>query len=278
MTETATYFPEITEDAFAAATNAIASGELIVMPTDTVYGVGADALQPDAVAALLKAKERDRSMPIPVLIAEAAMLPALVADVPLAASDLADAFWPGALTLIFDMAPELGMDLGDANDTIALRVPDHDDARSLLRRTGPLAVSSANKSGEPPTTSAKAARASLGDSVSVYLEAGETPGQAASTIVDFSQIATGQVLRLGVLSFDDLLAVAPDLILSPSLEAEATADVLNADSDAESEKLTDDESASELADQAADPIPETHPESDDTETEIDDDASKTKAD
>ncbi len=278
MTKTATYFPKITEDAFTAATSAITAGELIVMPTDTVYGIGADALKPDAVAALLAAKERDRSMPIPVLIAEAAMLPALVADVPLAASSLADAFWPGALTMIFDMAPELDMDLGDAKDTIALRVPDHDDARGLLRRTGPLAVSSANKSGEPPTTSAKAARASLGDSVAVYLEAGETPGQAASTIVDFSQIATGQVLRLGVLSFDDLLAVAPDLILSPSLEAEATADVPNADSDAESEKLTDDESASELADQAADPISETNPKSDDIETETDDDALKTKAD
>ena len=140
------------DEGLAAAQDALANGDLVVIPTDTVYGIAADALQPAAVQGLLDAKHRGRDMPPPLLIAEPAMLRALVIDVPVEVDALINRFWPGALTLIMRAQPTLRMDLGKTEGTIAVRVPDHPDARALLRQTGPLAVSSANVSGQPPAT------------------------------------------------------------------------------------------------------------------------------
>ncbi|MDI9629478.1 MAG: L-threonylcarbamoyladenylate synthase, partial [Acidobacteriota bacterium] len=155
------------DEALSAAEQALAAGQLIVLPTDTVYGIAADALQADAVQALLDAKRRGRDMPPPVLISEPAMLRALVADVPPEVDALINRFWPGALTLIMKAQASLRMDLGRTEGTIAVRVPDHADARAVLRRVGPLAVSSANTSGQPPATTVDEAIAQLGASVSV---------------------------------------------------------------------------------------------------------------
>jgi tRNA threonylcarbamoyl adenosine modification protein (Sua5/YciO/YrdC/YwlC family) len=193
-----------------AATAAIGNGELVLMPTDTVYGVAADAFTPEAVTRLLAAKNRGRAMPVPVLIGEASTLAGLVADVPEVASRLAEEFWPGGLTLVLEHAPSLAWDLGDAEGTVAVRLPDDEIARDLLRRTGPLAVSSANRSGRPAATDAAAAVGQLGQRAAVVLDGGPRAGSAASTIVDCTA-PTPRVLRVGAVDVDRLRAVVPEL-------------------------------------------------------------------
>ena len=185
------------------AVTALGNGELAVVPTDTVYGLAADAFKPDAVAALLAAKGRGRQMPPPVLVGSRRAAFALVEDVSSSASDLIDEFWPGGLTLVFRSSRSLAWDLGDTKGTVAVRMPLHPVALDLLKETGPLAVSSANLSGSPPATTAAEAEKQLGDAVSVYLDGGPCPGDVASTIVD----VTGPVprlLRLGVISTQQL--------------------------------------------------------------------------
>src|SRR5918993_1849217 len=145
-----------------AAAAAIGRGELVLLPTDTVYGVAADAFTPAAVTGLLAAKNRGRAMPVPVLVPEASTLAGLVLNLPEVANRLAQEFWPGGLTLVLEHAPSLAWDLGDAEGTVAVRLPDDDLARDLLRRTGPLAVSSANRSGRAAATTAAPAVEQLG--------------------------------------------------------------------------------------------------------------------
>ncbi|SFO90015.1 translation factor SUA5 [Geodermatophilus dictyosporus] len=202
--------PEARAAGLDAAAAAIARGQLVLLPTDTVYGVGADAFSPAAVAGLLAAKNRGRAMPVPVLIGEASTLGGLTLSVPPVASRLAEAFWPGGLTLVVEHAPSLAWDLGDAEGTVAVRLPDDDVARDLLRRTGPLAVSSANRSGRPAATTAQEALAQLGERAAVVLDGGPRAGAAPSTIVD----CTGpvpRVLRVGAVPVDRLREVVPDL-------------------------------------------------------------------
>ena len=190
------------------AVNVLSRGGLVVLPTDTVYGIAADAFTPPAVQALLDAKGRGRQMPPPVLIGDVRTLDGLATDVHAGARALAEAFWPGGLTLIVRAQPSLAWDLGETRGTVALRVPDHETARALLRRTGPLAVSSANRTGSPAAVTAQEAYDQLGDSVAAYLDGGDAPGQVASTIVD----ATGPTLRLvraGALSLEQLNEVTP---------------------------------------------------------------------
>lgn len=197
------------QQALTAASAAVADGKCIVMPTDTVYGIGAAAFNARAVQRLLDVKRRGRDMPPPVLIADPELLPALVAGVSESARALVNAFWPGALTLIFNAQTGMQLDLGETGGTIAVRVPDHELTRELLRATGPLAVSSANLSGQPAATEVQAAVSQLGAGVEVYLDGGSTPGNVPSTIVDFSQHATGKVVRRGVISFEQLVEKAP---------------------------------------------------------------------
>jgi tRNA threonylcarbamoyl adenosine modification protein (Sua5/YciO/YrdC/YwlC family) len=190
------------------AVRTISRGGLVVLPTDTVYGIGADAFTAPAVAALLAAKGRGRQAPPPVLVQDARTLDGLATDVPDAVRALVDAFWPGGLTVILRAQPSLAWDLGETHGTVALRMPDHPAALAVLRRTGPLAVSSANRTGRPAALTAQDAADDLGDSVRVYLDAGRAPGGVASTIVD----ATGDGLRLvraGAVDLADLRAVAP---------------------------------------------------------------------
>ena len=201
--------PEQRASGLDATAAAIARGELVLLPTDTVYGVGADAFSPAAVARLLGAKNRGRAMPVPVLIGEASTLAGLTMSVPRPAQQLAEAFWPGGLTLVVEHAPSLAWDLGDAEGTVAVRLPDDDVARDLLRRTGPLAVSSANRSGRPAATTAEEAAAQLGEHAAVVLDGGPRAGSAASTIVD----CTGpvpRVLRVGAVPVERVREVLPD--------------------------------------------------------------------
>lgn len=196
-----------------AARRAVERGECVVLPTDTVYGIGVDAFNPEAVQRLLDAKNRGRDMPPPVLIAEASLMRVLAVDVPADARTLVAEHWPGPLTIICRAQPSLRLDLGEAEGTIALRVPDHELARTLLRQIGPMAVSSANVSGQPAAVTCDDAVAQLGDQVAVYLDGGQlgATDAAPSTIVDFSQLDTGEVLRHGALTVDVLRRNCPDL-------------------------------------------------------------------
>ena len=198
------------EEAVEAATLAVQRGELVVLPTDTVYGIGADAFDPAAVRALLLAKGRGREMPPPVLVSAATTLDALATRVPGYARALVEEFWPGPLTVVCHQQTSLQWDLGDTRGTVAVRMPDHDVAREILERTGPLAVSSANKTGLPAATDADQAEQMLGDDVAVVVDAGQAPGGEASTIVDCTG-SQGRVLRLGALSLEQLNAVLEPL-------------------------------------------------------------------
>ncbi|HET7387729.1 MAG TPA: L-threonylcarbamoyladenylate synthase [Nocardioidaceae bacterium] len=192
------------EVGIAEAALAVARGELVVLPTDTVYGVGADAFSPEAVRRLLAAKGRGRDMPPPVLVSSATTLDALAVGVPSYARALIDLLWPGPLTLVCRQQPSLQWDLGETRGTVAVRMPDHDVALELLERTGPLAVSSANRSGMPAATDADEAESMLGASVRVLLDGGPTPGPVPSTIVDVTGPDRGRVLRLGAVSLERL--------------------------------------------------------------------------
>ncbi|AOH45026.1 threonylcarbamoyl-AMP synthase [Propionibacterium sp. NM47_B9-13] len=204
--------PDACEEALVQAADAIADGECIVLPTDTVYGIGADALNPLAVQRLLNAKERGRDMPPPVLVSDSVALPALCQHIPAGAKALAEKYWPGGLTLILRAQESLGMDLGETNGTLAVRVPDQDQTRELLRMTGPMAVSSANKSGHPAALTAQEAADQLGVEVAVYLDAGPSRVGESSTIIDFVSTADGKVVRQGALSLEAIHEVASDVI------------------------------------------------------------------
>lgn len=192
------------ENAIEEATKAIRAGDLVVLPTDTVYGIAADAFEATSVQKLLDAKGRGRQMPPPVLISSPTTVDALAADVPEFARTLIAHFWPGALTLVCHQQPSLQWDLGDSNGTVAVRLPMDSIALGILERTGPLAVSSANLSGQPAALDVDAAVEMLGDSVAVYVDAGPSEGGVASTIVDVTG-ETARVLRLGALSAEQLI-------------------------------------------------------------------------
>lgn len=204
--------PAIWGPAIDEAVAAIARGALVVLPTDTVYGIGADAFDPDAVAALLAAKGRGRQSPPPVLIPDVRTIDGLATDVPAAVRTLVEEFWPGGLTIICRAQPSLMWDLGETQGTVALRMPDHPAALALLRRTGPMAVSSANLTGVPAAMTAHEAQEQLGAAVQIFLDAGRAPGGVPSTIVD----ATGtelRIVRTGAITREQIEAVvdlAPD--------------------------------------------------------------------
>ncbi len=199
-------------EGLAAAQRALASQQCVVLPTDTVYGIAADAFSPQAVAALLAAKGRGRNMPPPVLIPRLQTMDGLALEVRPDARRLAQAFWPGGLTLICHAQPSLTWDLGETLGTVALRVPDDRVALDLLTLTGPLAVSSANRTGRPAAQTAADALDQLDGSVLVYLDDGErVNGATGSTIVD----ATSDVLRVvrqGTLSLAALRGVVPSVV------------------------------------------------------------------
>lgn len=210
------------------ARQAIGRAALVVMPTDTVYGIAGDAFSASAVKKLLAAKGRGRQSPPPVLVGNTDTLAALAADVPAPVTRLAEAFWPGGLTIVLRANPSLSWDLGETGGTVALRIPDHRLALELLQETGPLAVSSANKTGEPAATTAAEAQAMLGDAVAVYLEDGEAAGKGtASTIVDATRLTdeggTLIVLREGAISREEIAEVLPHVTIGDPEPEEATA-------------------------------------------------------
>lgn len=200
----------------------VRAGGLLILPTDTVYGIGTLASDAAGVSRLLAAKGRDRRMPPPVLVADPAQAADVVVRLPDAARALIGAFWPGALTLVLDARADLDWDLGESGGTVALRMPDHPLALELLRRTGPMAVTSANRTGLAPATDAAAAlaafpgRVALADDAAagphgadiLLLDGGPTPGPVPSTIVSLAGGSPGPVVvREGVVPRAELAAV-----------------------------------------------------------------------
>ena len=203
------------------ARQAIGRGELIVLPTDTVYGVAADAFSPAAVQRLLDAKGRGRNQPPPVLVSGPATLGALVESVPEAVQRLVDAFWPGGLTIVLPAQRSLTWDLGETQGTVAVRMPDSRVTLELLEETGPLAVSSANLTGKDAAIAASDAVEMLGDKVSVYLDTGMSRDGIASTIVDATALVPRgddspapvvRILREGAVTREQLEEVLGDLL------------------------------------------------------------------
>lgn len=216
------------EGSVVATVDAVRRGEIVVIPTDTVYGIGADAFDPAAVANVLSAKGRGREMPPPVLVPDVRTVDGLARAVPDWARRLIEELWPGPLTLVLLAQPSLHWDLGETAGTVALRMPDDAVALEVLRETGPMAVTSANRTGEPAATTVTDAAVQLGPVVSVYLDGGPRTAQEPSTIID----CTGErpvVLRLGAVGrerLEEILGVGFD---RPADAGEGVADVVEHD-------------------------------------------------
>ncbi len=189
-------------DALALAARAVAAGELIVVPTDTVYGIAARLDRPAGLAALFEAKARPSSLTLPVLVSGLDQAEA-IGVVDGRAGALARAFWPGPLTIVVARRADLEADLGGDGATVGLRVPDRAETLSLLRLTGPLATSSANRSGEPTPPDAPAIAALFGDAVAIYLDGGPASDPLASTVVS-TLGDTVSLLREGALAFAEI--------------------------------------------------------------------------
>ncbi len=199
--------PIDTPDAIAFAVSLLRSGHVIAVPTDTVYGVASDGLNPDAIRRLYEVKERPADKPIPLLLADIDDVWHVIRSFPAGAHRLAQAFWPGPLTLILPARPELPGVLLAGGDTVGVRIPAHNDLRKLIRRLGrPLAATSANLSGHPPALTAQDVLEQLGGRIPLILDGGRTPGGRPSTVVD----CTGDdpvILREGPISEEDVRRV-----------------------------------------------------------------------
>jgi L-threonylcarbamoyladenylate synthase len=246
--------PEQRAAGLAEAAASLRKGDLAVIPTDTVYGLAADAFSPPAVVGLLAAKGRDRQMPPPVLVGTVRAATALVEDLNASGKDLIDEFWPGALTLVLRANRSLIWDLGDTKGTVAVRMPLHELALELLKETGPLAVSSANRSGSPPATTAADAETQLSEAVAVYLDGGPCAGDVPSTIVDLTG-PVPKLLRAGAISVERLrevvtLAVEDEWVPEPDDTAAESVDAAAEPEDAAAEPV---DAAAEPVDAAAEP-------------------------
>jgi len=251
-------------EGLAHAQRAITEQQCIVFPTDTVYGIAADAFSPLAVRLLLAAKGRSRTMPPPVLIPRIQTMDGLAVDIGDDARKLAEKFWPGALTLILHSQPSLEWDLGETKGTVALRVPDDELALEILARTGPLAVSSANRSGQPAAQTASNAQEQLAESVEVYLDGGPRPAEAAaeaalpSTIVDCTG-TRARVVRQGAIALEELRDVVPSILAFgqevPVWEPGADSSLNQSSADAADAPATDDAGQGEAAETAPEESP-----------------------
>lgn len=191
-------------DAIPQALDTLKNGGLVAFPTDTVYGVGALAFDGQAVKSIYTAKDRPIEKAIPVLIADESDLETVGMGIPVIAHRLAARFWPGPLTLLIPKKPTLPESVS-ATETVGVRIPDHEVARALLRAAGPMAVTSANISGQPSPSTAEAVYTQLDGRIPLIIDGGRTPGGVPSTLVD----CTGEnlkILREGPISLEDLLS------------------------------------------------------------------------
>ena len=191
--------------AIQEALKVLCEGGLVAFPTDTVYGLGVLAFNGEAVEAIYIAKDRPAEKAIPILLGDLDDLPKVISSLPPMAAKLASRFWPGPLTLIVPKNPNLP-EAVSATDTVAVRVPDHEVARAILRTAGPMAVTSANISGQPSPVTADEVFAQLGGRIELIINGGKTPGGLPSTLAD----CTGDepvILREGPISMRELLSM-----------------------------------------------------------------------
>lgn len=207
MTEILDVTGDDREDAVARAVDVLGRSRLVVTPTDTVYGVAADAFDAEATGRIFAAKDRARAHPLPVFVRSQKQLPALTPATGDVLDRLIAAYWPGPLTIVLPAQPQLRWDLGRNDGTVAVRMPLDDVALDLVRAVGPLAVTSANRSGRPPGPTVEDARSQLGEAVDLYLDGGPREGGPPSTIVDVTRREPG-ILREGPLPATEVLAVA----------------------------------------------------------------------
>lgn len=190
---------------------ALAAGQLVAFPTDTVYGLGANALENDAVAKIFAAKGRPASNPLIVHIADIEEIDAVVADFPPLAKKLATAFWPGPLTLILKRRDTVAKLVSAGLGTVAVRMPAHPVARELIRRAGvPVAAPSANRYTEVSPTTASHVLAGLGGAIDFVIDAGPTSVGLESTVLSLVD-EPPHILRPGMITLAQIAAVAPDV-------------------------------------------------------------------
>ena len=200
-------------EAVHLARRILRSGRVVAFPTDTVYGVGAHAFQPEAVAALYVAKNRPTSKAIPILVAQIEDITRVARQIPVIAWELAERFWPGGLTLVLPRAEKVPPIVTANGDTVAIRCPDHSIPLVLVNAIGaPLAATSANLSGRPSPTTAGQVVEQLAGRVPLIIDGGECPGGVPSTVVDLST-SPPHLLRVGAVSPGELHALLPDLVL-----------------------------------------------------------------
>lgn len=214
MTRIYSAAPSLPPEDLDALACLVRSGGVIVLPTDTVYGIGTTATNPEAITRLLAAKGRDRQMPPPVLVSTVTSIDELCVAVPEAAYHLAESYWPGGLTLILPARPDLGWDLGDTNGTIAVRMPDHAATLALLEVAGPMAVTSANTTGNPPALNIDEACTYFADRVDAYVDGGSSAVGTASSIIDLAH-GQARAVRVGALSLEELSETAGVTITPP---------------------------------------------------------------
>ena len=179
------------------------AGGVVAFPTDTVYGVGVDPFQPEAVRKLYEVKGRPIDKPIPILVGSVSDVECIAQNLPPSFSLLAEQFWPGGLTLIVE-AKALPPEVTAGGNTVGVRMPDHPLALALLQRFGgAIATTSANKSDEPPATSAEEVQSELGELISIILDGGQTATRIASTVLDLS-VSPPEIRRQGGISMDQL--------------------------------------------------------------------------
>lgn len=193
----------MSEDALVLAERAIADGEIVAFPTDTVYGVGCDPFNTEAILKIYEAKGRGMEKSLPILLSDITDVEKVASEVPPAARILAEAFWPGALTLVVPRQERLPSAL-TARDTVGLRIPNHDWLRELIRSCGgALAATSANLSGKPDALDAQEVLSYLGDKVRLVVDGGRASGGVPSTVVDCT-VSPPAILRFGFLSEQEI--------------------------------------------------------------------------
>jgi L-threonylcarbamoyladenylate synthase len=191
------------------AVDALRQGEVIAFPTDTVYGVGAHAFLPQAVARLYVVKERPAGMAIPLLLSGAEAMLLVCAEIPALAWEIAGRFWPGALSLVLRRAPAVPDIVTAGGSTVAVRVPDSPLVRELCRRLdAPLAATSANRHGWPPPVTAGEVQAALAGRLPLVLDGGPCPGGVASTVLDLT-LSPPAILRPGPVTAEQLASFIP---------------------------------------------------------------------
>jgi L-threonylcarbamoyladenylate synthase len=195
------------------ATHAVGGGGIVAFPTDTVYGIGVDLWQPEAIARLYALKGRATEKALPILMADADEWRRVAVSLPEGARQLMEAFWPGALTVVLPRRPEVPEAVGPLTNTIAVRVPSHPGLRRVLERTGPLATSSANRSGAPAAVDAAGVREQLGPGLALLLDGGHLATSAPSTVIDLTGVEPA-IVRHGAIDAQAIALVLGDRVAS----------------------------------------------------------------